>query len=75
MSCVDVYEDEICISVQTVHLSAQKSLTAVKTEIKIDSHADTCVAGDLCLVVHDHSSQSGIEACLHSQYQSSLYRT
>ena len=45
----------ICSSVQIVQLSAQNSLTVVKTEIELESHADTCVVGDHCLVIHDHN--------------------
>ena len=31
---------------------AQKSISAVKTHIKLDSHKDTCVVSDQCLVIH-----------------------
>ena len=55
MSCVDVYEGVSLTSVQTVHLSAHKSLVVVKTKVKLDSHADTCVVGDHYLIVHDHN--------------------
>ena len=44
-----------CISVQTIQLSAQKSLTEVKIKIELDLNADTCVVGDQCLVMHDHN--------------------
>ena len=40
---------------QTVHLSAHTSLTVVKTKRELDSHADTYVAGDHCLIIHDHN--------------------
>ena len=40
---------------QTVHLSAYTSLAVVETKIKLDSHADTCVVGDYCLIVHDNN--------------------
>ena len=53
-SYVDDYESAICASVQTVNLSAHNSLIVVKTKIELDSHADTCVVGDYCLVIHDH---------------------
>ena len=45
----------ICTCVQTVQLSAQNSLVVVKTKIELDSHADTCVVGDDCLVVHEQN--------------------
>ena len=54
MSFVDNYT-VFCASVQTVQLSGQKSLTAVKTKKESDSHADVCVVGDHCLVEHDHN--------------------
>ena len=44
----------ICPSFQTVKLSAHNSLTAVKTKIEQDSHVDTHVVGNKCLVQHDH---------------------
>ena len=49
------YESVICASVQTVHLSAQKSLAVVKTNIELDLLAYSCVVGDYCLVVHNHN--------------------
>ena len=39
---------------QIVHLSAHTSIAVVKTKIELDSHADTYVVGDHCLIVHDH---------------------
>ena len=45
----------ICTSVQTVYLCDQNSLSPVKTKIELDSHADTFVVGDHCLVVHYHN--------------------
>ena len=45
----------ICASVQTVHVSAHISVAVVKTKIKLDSHADTCVVGDHYLIVYDHN--------------------
>ena len=39
-----------------VYLSVHNSLAVVKTNIELDSHADTCVADDDCLVVHDDNS-------------------
>ena len=27
----------------------------VETEIELDSHADTCIVGNQCLVIHDHN--------------------
>ena len=45
----------ICASVQTVHLSAQISIAVVKTKVELDSHVDTCVVGDHCLIVCDHN--------------------
>ena len=46
-SCVDG-DTVICNSVQTVHISAHKSLAVIKTNVDLDSHADTCVVGDHC---------------------------
>ena len=54
MSCVD-NDAVICASVQTVQLCAQNSLAVVKTKVELDSHADTCILCDHCLVVHDHT--------------------
>ena len=42
-------------SVQSVYLIAHTSLTVVKTKIELDSHADTCILGDNCLIVHNHN--------------------
>ena len=53
MSCV-VDQSAICASALTANLSAQNILAVVKTKIELDSHADKCVVGDHCLVVHDH---------------------
>ena len=39
---------------KTVHSSAHNRFLVIKTKIELDSHADTCVVGDHCLVVHDH---------------------
>ena len=56
MSCVeDDYECAICTSVQIVHLSTHTSLAVVETKIELNSHADTCVVGDHCLILHDHN--------------------
>ena len=54
-SCVDDGKCVICTSVQTVHISDHSSLPVVKTKLELDSHADTCVVGDHCLIVHDHN--------------------
>ena len=35
-------------SLQSVQLSAQKSIKVIETKIQLDSHADTCVVGDQC---------------------------
>ena len=40
---------------QIVHLSAHNSLTVLKAKVELDSHAGTCVVGDLCLIVYDHN--------------------
>ena len=54
-SCVDKdVERAIYASVQIVHLSAHRSIAVVKTKIELDSHANTCVVGDHCLIVNDH---------------------
>ena len=45
---------------QTVYLSAYISLPAVETKIELDTHADTCVVGDHCLIVHDHNKPVSI---------------
>ena len=49
--CID-NESTISSSVQTVHLNAHNSLAVVKTKVKLDSHADTCVVSDHA---HDHN--------------------
>ena len=54
-SCADSESGSvICASVQTFHLSANTSIAVVKTKIKSDSHANTCIVCDHCLIVHDH---------------------
>ena len=55
MSCVYHYDSAICVSMQTVHLSAQNSLAVAETNMELDSHADTCIVCDHCLIVHDHN--------------------
>ena len=51
-----VGEDTLtCTSVQTVQLSAQKSITVIKTKIVLDFHEDTYEVGDHCLIIHDHN--------------------
>ena len=49
-----------CASYQTVKLSTQNSVTVVKTQIELDSHADKCFVGDHCLIVHDHNRPMNI---------------
>ena len=34
-------------------MNAHTSIAVVETKIQLDSHADTCVVGDHCLIVHD----------------------
>ena len=34
-------------------MSAHTSIAVVKTNIKLDSHADTCVVSEHCLIVHN----------------------
>ena len=34
---------------------AHASVTSGKTKLELGSHADTCVLGDNCLVIHDHN--------------------
>ena len=34
---------------------AHASVVSSKPKIEFDSHADTCVVGDNCLVIHDHN--------------------
>ena len=34
---------------------AHASVARNKPKIELDSHADTCVVGDNCLVIHDHN--------------------
>ena len=55
MKFVEFYEGVTCVSVQRVHLIAHTNLAVVKTKTELDSHADACVVGDHCLVVHDHN--------------------
>ena len=59
MRCVDDYTVS-CTIVQTVPKSAQKNLSAVETKIELDSHADTCVVGEQCLVIHDDNGPVNI---------------
>ena len=40
---------------QTVHLNAHNSIAVVETKIELDSHAETCVLGHHCLIIHDHN--------------------
>ena len=60
IKCVDDYTVS-CANVSTVHLSAQKSLAVVKSKIELDSHADTCVLNDQCLIVHNHNTPVSVE--------------
>ena len=39
------------VQVILVHASVASS----KPKVELDSHADTCVVGDNCLVIHDHN--------------------
>ena len=50
----------ICASVQTVPLSVHNSLAVIKTKIELDSHADTCVVHNQCLIVHDHDRPENV---------------
>ena len=34
---------------------AYSSVANSKPNVKLDSHADICVVGDNCLVIHDHN--------------------
>ena len=34
---------------------AHASVEISKLKVELDSHADTCVIGDNCLVIHDHN--------------------
>ena len=34
---------------------AHASLASSKLKVELDSHADTCVVGDNCLIIHDHN--------------------
>ena len=34
---------------------ANPSVASSKLKIELDAHADTCVVGDNCLVIHDHN--------------------
>ena len=34
---------------------AHASVASSKPKVELDSHADTCVVGDNCLVIHDHN--------------------
>ena len=42
-----------CHSVQSVQLSAQKSIAVVKTKIESDLYVGTCAIGAQSLVIHD----------------------
>ena len=54
MSCVD--ENAVsCTTVQTVQLIAHKDIAVFKTKIELDSHAETYVIGNPCLVIYDHN--------------------
>ena len=54
MSCVDD-DAVIWVGVGIVQLSAQNSLIVDKTKIELDSHADTFIVGDHCLVLDDNT--------------------
>ena len=34
---------------------AHASIASSKPKLELDSHADTCVVGDSCSVIHDHT--------------------
>ena len=36
-------------------MGACASVANSKPKVELDSHADTCVVGDNCLVIHDHN--------------------
>ena len=38
------------------------SVASSKSNIELDSHADTCVVGDNCIVIHDHNSPGYINS-------------
>ena len=40
---------------QTVCESAQNIFAVVETKIELDSHVDTCVTCDFCIIVHDYN--------------------
>ena len=40
----------------TIHVAVtQASIADTKVKIALDSHADTCIVADNCLVIHDHN--------------------
>ena len=36
---------------------AHASVACSKPKVELDSHADTCIVGDICLVILDHNRQ------------------
>ena len=41
-------------------LIAHASVAHSKSKVKINSHADTCVVGNNCLIIHDHNRQVNV---------------
>ena len=39
---------------------AHASVASSKSKVALDSHADICVLGDNCLVIHDHNRQVNV---------------
>ena len=39
---------------------AHASVARSKPKVELDSHADTCVVGDNCLVIHNHNRSANV---------------
>ena len=44
-------------------MGAHASVASSKPEEELDSHADTCVVGDKCSVIHDHNRPVNVCSC------------
>ena len=50
----------------TIHVAvAYASVASSKPKVELDLHADRCVVGDNCLIIHDHERQVNVgDNCL-----------
>ena len=42
---------------------AHASVASNESKVDLDSHADTCLVGDNCLVIHNHNRPLNVYSC------------